>query len=110
MFRFKVGDTVKVASGKDKGREGKIERIFPRELLVLIPGINIYKKHIKGGRTSGGGTRKGGIYEVPRPLPIAKIALVCPKCRKTTKVGFEVRKDSKVRVCKKCKSAIEVAA
>ena len=98
MIKLKIGDTVKVLAGKDKGREGKIERIFPKKEKVLVPGVNIYKKHVKGAQG-----RKGGIYDVPRPLPYSKVSLICPKCKKNTRVGFKVLKDEKVRMCKKCK-------
>lgn len=101
MLKFKVGDNVKVTSGKDKGREGKIEKIFPRTRLVLIPGINEYKKHVKG--TQG---QKGGIYDIPRPLPFANVALVCPKCNKATRVGIRIVGSDKVRICVKCKKEI----
>ncbi|MBU2036282.1 MAG: 50S ribosomal protein L24 [Patescibacteria group bacterium] len=101
MIKFKKGDTVKITSGKDKGRGGKIESIFPEESKVLIPGINMYKKHVKGS-----GEQKGGIYDLPRPISFSKIALVCPKCKKNTRVGFKFVDDQKVRICKKCKKEI----
>src|SRR4030043_457470 len=102
MLKFKVKDKVKVTAGKDKGREGEIEKIFPKEKSVLVPGVNIYKKHAKG--VPG---QKGGIYEVPRPLSFSKIALICPKCKKETRVGFKVMGENKFRVCKKCKKEID---
>lgn len=103
MVKFKKGDTVAVTIGKDRGREGKIERVFPKEGTVLIPEINIYKKHVKGGMTG----QKSGIYEVPRPLPFSKVALVCPKCKKQTRVGFKKVDGEKVRICKKCEREID---
>lgn len=102
MIKFKKGDTVKITAGKDKGREGKIESLFAKENLALIPGINIYKKHVKG--QAG---QKGGIYEIPRPLAFGKIALICPQCKKVTRVGFRVFENEKVRVCAKCKKEID---
>jgi len=102
MLKFKVGDSVKITAGKDKGREGKIEKIFSKESKVLIPGVNIYKKHVKGQQG-----QKGGIFEIPRPLNFAKIALVCPKCKKVTRVGFKIVEKNKSRVCKKCKKEID---
>lgn len=102
MIKFKKGDTVKITAGKDKGREGKIETLFPKESLALIPEINIYKKHVKGA--SG---QKGGIYELPRPLAFGKFALVCPKCKKVTRVGFRVLEKEKVRICRKCGKEID---
>ena len=102
MKKFKVGDNIKVLSGKDKGRDGQIEKIFPTRGTALIPGVNIYKKHVKG--TSG---QKAGIYEIPRPLNFAKIAIVCPKCKKATRVGFKTSGKEKTRICKKCKREID---
>jgi len=102
MLKFKVGDRVKILTGKDKGREGEIEKILPKKQGVLVPGTNLYKKHVKG--VPG---RKGGIYEIPRLLSFAKIALVCPKCKKPTRVGFKFIDSKKKRVCKKCNREID---
>lgn len=100
MLKFRVGDKVKITSGKDKGRDGEVERIFPEDLRALIPGINLYKKHVKAQSVGEG--QKGGIYEIPRPLSFAKLALICPECKKPTRVGFKVYDTEKVRYCKKC--------
>lgn len=102
MLKFKVGDTVKVTSGKDKGREGKIEKIFPKKGRVLIPGINIYKKHVKDSQG-----QKAGIYDIPRPLSFSHFSLVCPKCKKVSRVGFKITDGKKLRVCKKCRKQID---
>ena len=98
MLKLKTGDLVKVMSGKDKGREGKIEKIFPKEGTVIIPEMNIFKKHVKG--VSG---QKGGIYDIPRPIPLAKIALVCPKCKKPTRVGFKFAGKERRKHCDKAR-------
>lgn len=97
MLKFKIGDTVKITAGKDKGREGKIEKILVDVKKALIPGINLYKKHVKGF-----GDVKGGIYDIPRALDFGKIALICPKCKKVTRIGFKFAGEEKVRICKKC--------
>ena len=102
MIKFKVGDTVKLTQGKDKGRDGKIEKIFPESGEVLIAGVNLYKKHVKGF-----GNVKSGIYDIQRPLGFGKIALVCPKCKKITRVGFKFAGSEKVRVCRKCRKEID---
>ena len=101
-MKLKAGDKVKVLLGKDKGREGKIEKIFPKKGTVLIPEINIFKKHVKGQEG-----QKGGIYDIPRPLVASKVALVCPKCKKITRVGYKMIDDKKVRICKKCGKEID---
>lgn len=102
MLKLKVGDEVLVTAGKDKGRKGKIEKIFPR-VGVLITSLNVYKKHIKGG-----GGQKGGIIEFSRPLSWANVVLICPVCGKQTRVGTKIRNDGeKVRICRKCGREID---
>jgi len=102
MVKFKIGDTVKITAGKDKGREGKIEKVLPDEGKVIVPGVNLYKKHVKGF-----GDVKAGIYDIPRGLGFGKIALICPKCKKMTRVGFKFAGEDKVRFCKKCGKEID---
>ncbi|KKR44960.1 MAG: 50S ribosomal protein L24, large subunit ribosomal protein L24 [Microgenomates group bacterium GW2011_GWC1_41_20] len=102
MIKFKTGDTVKITAGKDKGRDGKIEKILTTEEKAVIPGVNLYKKHVKGF-----GEVKGGIYDIPRALGFGKIALICPKCKKMTRVGFKFAGEEKVRICKKCGKEID---
>jgi large subunit ribosomal protein L24 len=103
MLKFKIGDTVKIVLGKDSGREGKIEAINVKKKLALVPGVNLYKKHIKKTMAKD---QKGGRYDIPRPLPFSKIALICPKCKKITRVGFRLVEKEKVRICKKCRKEI----
>jgi large subunit ribosomal protein L24 len=102
MLKFRVGDSVRVTLGKDKGREGKIEKIFPKQSLALVPDLNMYKKHVKPMQG-----QKGGIYDVPRPLAFSKLVVICPKCKKPTKIGFKLVGDEKRRVCKKCKKEVD---
>ncbi len=100
-MKIKIGDTVKITSGKDKGKEGKIEILLPKKDSAIIPNVNMYKKHVKGQQG-----QKGGIYDLPRPLNVAKLALICPNCKKVTRIGFKVEKGNKIRVCKKCNKNI----
>ena len=102
-MKFKIGDNVKITAGKDKGRDGKIEKIFPKTLKVVVPGVNLYKKHVKGFQG-----QKGGIYDIPRPLSLGKIALICPKCKKVTRIGFSTKGEKKARICKKCNKEIDI--
>ncbi len=102
-MKFKIGDNVKITAGKDKGRDGKIEKVFPKSFMVLVPGVNLYKKHVKGFQG-----QKGGIYDIPRPLNLGKIALICPKCKKTTRIGFSTKGEKKARICKKCNKEIDI--
>jgi large subunit ribosomal protein L24 len=96
------GDKVKVLIGKDKGREGEVLRVFTKNSTLVVKDISIFKKHIKATKE-----QKGGIVEKERPILVSKVALICPECKKTTRVGYLIDKSGdKNRVCKKCKSVI----
>lgn len=98
-MRIKKGDTVLIISGKEKGREGKVLKVFPKEEQVLVEGINLKKRHRRPRRAG----EKGSIVNLPRPLALSKVMPHCPHCGKGVRVGFKVRPDgSKFRVCKKC--------
>jgi len=77
MFKFKVGDEVLVTSGRDKGKKGKVEKVFPSEYKLVVSKVNIYKRHRKATRQRG-----AGIYEIARPISVSKVAIICPKCAK----------------------------
>jgi len=96
------GDQVLIMKGKDRGKKGKVLRGFPKEARVLIEGVNIKKVH-KRPKKEG---EKGQVVEVPGPINVSKIRLICPKCGKPAKVSYKVREKSKVRICKKCKAEI----
>ena len=103
-MKLHKGDQIIVTLGKDKGKKGKIEAVFPKEKTVAVGGVNIFKKHTK----PQGEGKKGGIIEINKPLAVSKVALICPKCGKATRVGYEVdqKTKSKMRICRKCKGAI----
>jgi large subunit ribosomal protein L24 len=92
-------DQVKVIRGKDSGKLGKVERVISKENKVLVEGVNQYKRHVKA-KMQG---QKSEIITLTKPLPIANVLVMCPKCKQPTRVGIKALKDSKVRVCKKCK-------
>ena len=102
-MKLKKGDVVIVTAGKDRGRKGKIEKVQLKKNRVLVSGLNLYKKHVKAKSEK----EPGGIVEVPRPLPASNVALICPKCKKPTRVGYAFsQKGKKQRMCKKCKKNI----
>jgi len=90
-----------VKIGKDKGRTGEIEKVFPLKNQVLIPGINVYKKHMRSR-----GTIKGGIIDLVKPLGASKVALICPKCKRPTRIGYRFEEKRKVRICRHCQEGI----
>ncbi len=101
-MKLKSGDTVSIVRGKDNGKQGTVQKIFTKEAKVLVEGINQYKRHLKS-RTPG---QKSEIITITKPLSLANVQLICPKCKKITRVGYKLLKDDKVRVCKKCQTEL----
>lgn len=100
---LKRNDKVMIISGKDKGKTGKILKIFAEKQKLVVEGLNLYKRHIKPRRQG----EKGQIIQMPMPLYLSKVLLVCPKCGKATRRAFEfLENGKKIRVCKKCKAEI----
>jgi len=92
------GDKVKILIGKDKGREGVVQKSFPKKSNLIVKDLNIFKKHVKPTQN-----QKGGIVEKERAIHISKLILICPECQKTTRVGYKIDKSGeKYRICKKC--------
>lgn len=103
-MKLKRGDTVMILIGKDRGRSGKIKKVYPKKNKILVPGLNIYKKHIKAQSKE----KPGGIIELVRPFRVANVALFCPKCKKPTRIGYLFdKKAGKHRICKKCQEFID---
>jgi large subunit ribosomal protein L24 len=97
-MKIKKGDKVLVTSGKYRGKTGKVLRAFPKESRVLVEGINLSKKHQRGKKSG----EKGKIVEIPGPIDVSNLKLICPKCKKATRIGYKITKKGKNRICKKC--------
>ncbi|MBI5356499.1 50S ribosomal protein L24 [Candidatus Collierbacteria bacterium] len=98
-MKLKKGDTVFITAGKDNGREGKIVAVLPKEGKVIVEGINKYKKHIK----PRGEGQTGSIQERERPISVASVAFMCPKCKQASRIGYKNNRDGKkIRICRKC--------
>lgn len=102
QMKIKKGDKVMVTYGKDKGKTGLVERVFPKTREVIVAGANMVKKHVKVSQKYP----SGGIVEVNMPLASSKVAVVCPNCGNPSRVGLEIKGKEKNRVCKKCGKAI----
>ncbi len=103
-MKIRVKDKVIVISGKDKGREGIVERVYPASKMLLVKGVNLYKKHVKKSEAFP----KGGVVEVERPLAACKVMFVCPNCKEKTRLSYQLdAKGNKKRICKKCKQIIK---
>lgn len=106
-MNIRRGDNVKVMAGKDKGKTGKVMQVFPDAKRLVVEGAGMMTKHARVNKVG----QKGQKLEFSGPIAVANVAVVCPKCSKPTRVGIQVLKDGdstkRVRVCKKCKEAIE---
>ncbi len=97
-MKIKKGDTVCVLSGNDKGKKGEVLEIIPKTEKIIVKGVNIRKRHIKPKKQGD----EGGIIPVECAIHSSKVAVVCPKCNKPVRIGYQIEKDEKIRVCKKC--------
>ncbi|NLV56327.1 MAG: 50S ribosomal protein L24 [Acidimicrobiales bacterium] len=96
--KLRKGDRVRVITGKDRGKEGVVMRVLPRERKVIVDGVNVAKKHQKARSA----TMQGGIIDKDMPIPVANVALISPSDGAPTKVGYKVLADgSKIRICRR---------
>lgn len=93
--KIKKGDKVVVLAGRDRGAEGEVIRVMPRDERVIVRGINLIKKHQRQTQTE-----QGGIITREAPLHISNVALKDPSTGKPTRVGFKIEDGKKVRVAK----------
>lgn len=104
MTRIKVGDEVVVISGKDTGKKGKVVKKLPKEDRIMIEGINLVKRHVKPTRRG----QASGIVEGEAPIHASKVALICSRCGKRTRIGMKtLREEGQLRFCKKCGEVID---
>lgn len=98
-LNVRKGDTVKVLSGKDKGKTGEILRAMPKDGRVVVKGVAIMKKSMRPTQTNP----RGGIIEKEAPINVSRVQLICPKCGKPTRINHGKNAEGKtVRICKKC--------
>ncbi len=103
-MKIKKGDTVRILYGKDSGKQGTVLAIDVKDNKVVVEGMNVYKKHVKGD----GKKKTSEILSIVKPMSISKVILICNNCGKPTRVGIK-REEGKVeRICKKCNKVIEV--
>ncbi len=102
-MNFKVGDKVVVIAGSDKGKEGKIIKTLKNENKVVVEGVHIVKKHIKGN-----GQQAGEIREIESPINASNVMIVDPKTKKRTRIGHTIDKDDKkIRITKKSNEKLD---
>ena len=102
--RIKKDDKVKVVTGKDKGKIGKVLKIDRKEDRLVIEKINIIKRHTKPSAQN----RQGGILEAEAPIHWSNVMLMCNKCLKPVRIKTQSLEDGKkIRVCRKCNESID---
>ena len=103
-FHVRRDDKVMVIAGKERGKIGKILKVFPKKQLVIVEKVNVVKRHARPSPTTG----KGGIIEKEAPIHISNVMIMCDKCMKPVRVGHKFLEDGrKVRYCKKCGEIID---
>ncbi|MDA3815422.1 MAG: 50S ribosomal protein L24 [Patescibacteria group bacterium] len=101
-MNIRKGDKVKILSGKDRGKDGKVIRVIPKEGRVVVDGLNLIKKHKKSQKRG----QKGERVTVSGPMNVSNVQLICPKCGKPSRIGHKMINDKKVRICKKCQGEV----
>jgi len=101
---IKKGDQVVVISGKEKGKTGRILRVFPKKQRAIVERVNFLKKHTKPSQKN----RQGGIVEKEASLHVSNLLLYCMRCEKGSRIGFKILENrNKVRYCKRCNELID---
>jgi large subunit ribosomal protein L24 len=96
-------DIVKVISGKDKGKQGRVLRVFPGVNKLLVEHVMMVKKHVKANPPRV----KGGIAEQESRIALSNVMVVCTSCNRPVRIGHEVKGDQRVRVCRKCGNPLD---
>jgi len=98
-------DTVKVLSGKSKGRTGRVLRVYPAEGRAIVEGVNFVRKHTRANPQKN---VQGGILEREAPIDASNLMVVCSECGRPTRVGHTIQDDGKkVRVCRRCDGVLD---
>jgi large subunit ribosomal protein L24 len=118
-MKVKKGDLVQVLSGKDRGKQGRVLEAMPKERRVIVENLNVVKRHMRPrpmrdpSRMGAPQIQPGGVIDKPAPIPISNVMVVCPTCRRPTRVGT-LSKEGKsgierVRVCRRddCRQEID---
>jgi len=111
-MKIRKGDNVKVISGKDRGKSGRVLKVLLARNAVIVEGINIRKKHTRSKKQG----QKGQVIQMPMPVHLSNVMLNCPTCSKPRRVGYRIFSakggsasggdNKKTRICKKCGSEI----
>src|ERR1700722_1800643 len=98
-FNIHRNDTVKVLTGSDRGKTGRVLRVFPDKDTVLVEHVRVVKKTVSSKQ---GQRTKGGIAEQESPINISNVVLICSNCG-DARVGHKIEGDVRMRICKNCR-------
>ena len=117
-MKVRKGDLVQILAGKDRGKQGRVIQARPRERRVVVENLNVVKRHTRprpikdSSRMGGQQVAPGGVIEKPAPIQISNVMVVCPTCKRPTRVGYHEREDhgevKKIRVCKRADCGQEI--
>ena len=103
-MHVKKDDMIKVMAGKERGKSGKVLRVFPEKRRVVVEGLNVVKRHTRPSQLNP----EGGIVEKEAPISASNVMLVCGSCNEATRTGVRTLEDgSKSRYCKKCNASVD---
>ena len=103
-MKIKKDDQVKILSGRDAGKTGKVQQVFPKHSKVIVEGTNMVSRHMKANADM----RQSGIITKEASIDISKVQLMCPKCNKGAKIKYTLLEDGKkVRVCNLCSEIVD---
>jgi large subunit ribosomal protein L24 len=103
-LHVKKNDMVMIIAGKDKGKSGKVTKVFSEKGRLAVENLNVVKRHSRPTRTN----TEGGIIEKEAPLAASNVLLLCGACNKPTRTGVRTLEDgSKARFCKKCNEIVD---
>jgi large subunit ribosomal protein L24 len=102
---IKKNDQVHVMSGRDRGKTGKVLKVFPDKQRAIVEGLNFVQKHTRPNPQKN---IKGGILPKEASIHLSNLMVVCKRCNKHARVGFSILQDGrKARVCKKCNELLD---
>ncbi|MBI2165783.1 MAG: 50S ribosomal protein L24 [Chloroflexi bacterium] len=103
-LKIRREDMVVVIAGRDRGKKGKVQRVFPRDGMVMVEGVNMVTRHQRARPN----LRQAGRVQQEVAIGVSKVMLVCKHCDKGTRVGFRLLEGGKrVRYCKECQETID---
>ncbi len=117
-MKIHKGDVVQVLSGKDRGKQGRVLAALPREGKVVVENLNTIKRHLKPrpmkdpSRMGATQMIPGGVIDRPAPIPVSNVMIVCPVCKRPTRIALDVKdvkgERHRTRVCKRADCGQEI--